>query len=117
MSRREGTQDMTGYVVDPAAPENAIKKLEDIRDDSQALLRQASEVTPGELVANDSYTTKARKAIQERATGQEGSLRAAAEALEKKLTEKIEEYKAALDEYRRSDEAASAGVSRVEREA
>ncbi|MGI8307613.1 hypothetical protein [Saccharopolyspora hattusasensis] len=108
---------MAGYGVDPNALESAIKKLEDIRDQAQALLISAETVTPGELTANDGYTNKARQAIQERATGDQGSLRMASSELYDKLGEKIEAYKATLEEYRRNDVASAADVSRVQREA
>ncbi|GGI74924.1 hypothetical protein GCM10011581_09900 [Saccharopolyspora subtropica] len=108
---------MTGYGVDPDALESAIKKLEEIRKNIEALMKQAGEVTPGELTANDAYTNKARKAIQDRATGEHGSLRVATRELSAKLTEKIDAYKATLEEYRRNDDAAAAGVSRLRDEA
>ncbi|GAA0505762.1 hypothetical protein GCM10011581_32130 [Saccharopolyspora subtropica] len=108
---------MTGYGIDPDALESAIKKLEEIRDNVDALMEQAVTVTPGELTANDAYTNKARKAIKDRATGDHGSLRIATRELSAKLTEKINAYKATLDEYRRNDDAAGASVSRVRHEA
>ncbi|MFC7340693.1 hypothetical protein [Saccharopolyspora griseoalba] len=99
---------MAGYVVDPAGLESAIKKLEAVRDDADSLRRQAGMVKPGELTAQDAYTSKAREAIQERATGETGSLTMIVGQLRAKLTEKIDAYQAALDEYRRNDEAAAA---------
>ncbi|GAA0519843.1 hypothetical protein [Saccharopolyspora thermophila] len=108
---------MTGYGVDPDALESAIKKLEDIRGNVRALLEQAGEVTPGELTANDAYTRMARQAIQDRATGEHGSLRMVATELAAKLTEKIDAYRATLDEYRRNDDAAAGNVSRLRDEA
>ncbi|MEU5850967.1 hypothetical protein [Saccharopolyspora shandongensis] len=104
---------MTGFGVDPATLETAIKKLEDIRDTAGALVTQASQVKPSELTAKDSYTTKARQAIQERATGDRGSLRLAAEELQQKLNAKIEAYRETLREYRDSDEASAANVNQV----
>ncbi|WP_344134377.1 hypothetical protein [Saccharopolyspora halophila] len=105
---------MAGYVVDPAGLENAIKKLEGIRDDADTLHQQAAEVKPGELTAQDTYTAKARQAIQDRATADSGSLSMTVGELRTKLTEKIDAYKSALEEYRRNDEAAAAEARRTQ---
>ncbi|KAA5831099.1 hypothetical protein ABT337_20340 [Saccharopolyspora hirsuta] len=108
---------MTGFRVDPKALELAITKLEEVRDDADSLLQQAVNVKPGELTAQDSYTTKARQAIQERATGNAGSLTMAVKELRGKLNEKIDAYKATLEEYRRNDDAAATDANRIQREA
>ena len=108
-----GDANVAGYVVDPAGLESAIKKLEAVRDDAESLRRQAAQVTPGELTAQDAYTTKARQALQDRATGETGSLTTTVGQLRTKLTEKIDAYQAALDEYRRNDEAAAAETRRA----
>ncbi|MGW1677882.1 hypothetical protein [Saccharopolyspora sp. NPDC002376] len=112
---------MSGFGVDPAALEGAIKKLEGIRDDAQSLVRSIS-VTghgafAGELTAKDTYTTKAFEEINKRAVGQQGSLQIAVKELTDKLGEKIDAYKATLEEYRRTDDAAGSNVSGVQREA
>jgi hypothetical protein len=112
---------MTGFGIDPEALDSAIKKLEGIRDDAQSLVRDISRTMPGafagELTAKDQYTTKVFDEINKRAVDEQGSLQVTAKSLTNKLTEKINAYKATLDEYRRTDEAARSGVSRVQREA
>lgn len=113
-----GEADVAGYVVDPAGLENAIKKLEGARDDAQSMVRSISATAhgafAGELTAQDNYTLAAYKEINKRAVGDQGSLQMIVNDLNKKLTEKIDAYKATLEEYRRNDEAAASGVSRTE---
>ena len=104
---------MAGYRVDPGALESAIKKLEHIRDSANSLVAQASRVNPGELTANDDYTNQARQAIQDRATGDHGSLRMVSQELMKKLDEKIDAYRETLREYRELDEASAVDVNRI----
>ncbi|MBE9376515.1 hypothetical protein IQ251_18855 [Saccharopolyspora sp. HNM0983] len=104
---------MAGYNVDPEALEGAIKELEDIQDDLVSLLRQVDDVKPGELTANDDVTNKARQIIQDRATGEQGSLRTSTNELIEKLRDKIASYKETLAEYKRADDAAAADVDRL----
>ncbi|GAA4619191.1 hypothetical protein [Saccharopolyspora hordei] len=108
---------MAGYRVDPGALESAIKKLEELRNRAERLVRQAAQVKPGELTANDNYTNQARMAIQERATGEHGSLRVVSQELMKKLEEKINAYNETLREYRDLDEASAVAVNRINAQA
>ncbi|WP_190822237.1 hypothetical protein [Saccharopolyspora pogona] len=102
---------MTGFGIDPDALDGAIKKLEDIRDES--MLHSIAQVAEGdfaaELTAKDGYTTKAAEAINKRGVDERGSLQMAI----RELTAKLDAYQATLEEYRRIDEAASAGGNRT----
>ena len=104
---------MAGYSVDPEALEGAIKDLEDIQQDLVSLFRQVDDVKPGELTANDDVTNKARQIIQDRATGEHGSLRKSANELIENLDSKIVAYRETLAEYKRADDAAAADVNRL----
>ncbi|SFS34320.1 hypothetical protein [Saccharopolyspora flava] len=108
---------MAGFVVDPAGLRGAISQLKGIKNDVDSLLAQAREVKPGELTADDTYTGRARKAIQDRATAESGSLSMITAQLRAKLDEKISAYQAVLDEYERNDDIAADSVNRVRREA
>ncbi|MBQ0927123.1 hypothetical protein [Saccharopolyspora endophytica] len=108
---------MAGFVVDPEGLQGAISQLTRIKNDVDSLLAQAREVKPGELTADDTYTGQARKAIQDRATAESGSLSMIAQQLRTKLDEKISAYQAVLDEYQRNDDAAAANVNRLHQEA
>ena len=108
---------MTGFGVDPAALEGAIKKLEDTRDDVTSMVQQVSFLKPGELTAQDAATTLAREEIQKRATGEDGSLRVVANQLREKLQEKIDAYRSTLDEYQAAEDAATIDASRVNQQA
>lgn len=108
---------MTGFGIDPAALEGAIKKLEDIRDDMTSMVQQVSFLKPGELTAQDAATTLARKEIQDRATGENGSLRLVTNQLREKLQEKIDAYRSTLNEYQTAEDAATVDASRVNQQA
>ena len=99
---------MAGFVVDPAGLQTAITKLKGLRDQAGALLQSANRLEPGELTANDTYTKEARLKLQERATGDKGSLKMITEQLQAKLQEKIDSYEAVLADYRATDENAAA---------
>ena len=108
---------MAGFGIDPVAIEGAIKKLEGIRDDMTSMIRSVSFLEPGELTAQDAATVLARKKIQERATASDGSLRGVTDELRVKLQEKIDAYRATLDEYRASEDAATVDAGRVNQQA
>ena len=108
---------MTGFGVDPDALRGAVNKLKGIRQQAMDLRRGASRVQPGELIADDPYTAEARRKIQERATGENGSLTMVAKALADKLTEKIDAYEATLREYSAADDHATVGHRNVDRQA
>lgn len=108
---------MTGFRIDPEALESAIRKLEDAREKADAAVYSATSVTPGELTAKDSVTMNARQKFTDRATGESSSLRTSATALRDKLTQKIDAYRATLEEYRRSEDNATVDADRVGRQA
>ncbi|MBQ6640397.1 MAG: hypothetical protein IJH84_05085 [Saccharopolyspora sp.] len=108
---------MTGFRIDPEALEGAIKELEDARDRARAAAHKAMSVKPGELTAKDSTTETARQKFIERASGDSASLRASADAVKDRLTEKIEAYRATLEEYRRAEDNATVDSDRINRQA
>ncbi|QIZ34125.1 hypothetical protein [Saccharopolyspora sp. ASAGF58] len=105
---------MAGYGVDPEALQAAIDKLKGARERVEAIVRRAAKVSPGELTANDTYTNNARQTFQDRATGDKGSLRIAADELNDKLGAKIAAYEATIREYQRNDDTAASDASRVQ---
>lgn len=109
---------MPGYKLDPDALEKAIKDLEDIRRRILDIAtRSAHALIPGELTAGDPHTGKAIKAFRQRALGGQDSLRFELNEIAKYLSNKIEDYKQSLEEYRRSEDAATIDASRIQREA
>ena len=108
---------MTGFRIDPEALEGAIKELEDARDRAAEAVRKAEGVKPGELTAKDSTTQQARQLFVDRANGNSASLRASADAVRNTLTEKINAYRASLEEYRRAEGNATVDASRINRQA
>lgn len=107
---------MTGFDIDPVALENAIKKLEGPRDKADQIARSAQDLESGELSAKDPVTKEARKKFNDLASGSGGSLRSSAQAVRDKLTEKIDAYRATLEEYRRAEDAATVDADRVGRQ-
>lgn len=105
---------MTGFNIDPDALEKAIKKLETPRDTAKSIADSALNLQPGELNAGDKITQSAQKKFVELANNKDaGSLHSSASEIHKKLDEKIEAYQATLEEYRRSEDAATVDASRI----
>ncbi|MDR7301867.1 hypothetical protein [Haloactinomyces albus] len=108
------TQAQGGFGVDRDALMKAIQELEDARDEAYQLAESATTISPGELTAKDVSTLRARQMFQERMTGDEKSLHAMADTIRKRLNEKIQAYKASLDEYHRADDNAAVDGQRLE---
>lgn len=108
---------MTGFRIDPEALEGAIRELEAARDRAAEAADKAVSVKPGELTAKDSTTQMARQQFTERANGDSASLRAAARATSDKINEKIEAYRATLEEYRRAEDNATVDAGQINRQA
>lgn len=101
------TQPGDGFDVDIPALKAAIEDLKAERDTIGQLMYSASNgIKPGELVANDRMTSAARKAIEDIAVGQDGSLTMALRNLTGTLDEKIAAYEATIKQYQRDDEEA-----------
>ncbi|QUH00391.1 hypothetical protein HUO13_05780 [Saccharopolyspora erythraea] len=105
---------MAGFRLDEAALEGAIARLKELQERTLGLFQNATELKPGELTAGDATTNTARQKIQERATGNEGSLRMVANQLHDKLKEKVAAYETTLREYRAAEENATVDAGRVE---
>ncbi|SDJ86461.1 hypothetical protein SAMN04487820_102426 [Actinopolyspora mzabensis] len=104
-----------GFGVDYDKLREARKDLEAAREEARELERKAQSTDPGELTALDNTTDEARKAFQQRITGEEGSVRSAARDIRKILEEKIEAYDAVLAEYGLADDNASVAQRDIER--
>lgn len=102
--------------VDRDRLENAVKKLEAIRDDAFGLARGADAVTPGELTAQDVTTHFARQWFQKRINGDEDSMQAYAMKIRDGLQQRIDAYRATLDEYARAEDNATADNTRLQGE-
>ncbi|MGJ7909126.1 hypothetical protein ACOQFL_21915 [Actinopolyspora sp. H202] len=105
-----------GFGVDYEKLRAAVEELRKARDEAKNISDQSESIEPGELTAYDDTTGSAREVFQKRMNGPEGSLRAAAEDIRKKLDEKIVAYEALLREYGLAEDNASVAQRDTERQ-
>ena len=108
---------MTGFKLDPEELKKAINELLDIRDNLYELREKSIRLDPGELTAKDRSTQNARQAFKDLATKERDSFQGETREILKTLEKKIESYKSALAEYKKTEDAASIDTSKIQQEA
>ena len=108
---------MTGFKLDPDALEKAIRDLEDIFFSVQKLRDRSSNLKPGELTAKDRNTRTAYTAFEQLANKDRNSFQGETDEILKTLEKKIESYKTALEEYKKTEDNASVDTGKIQQEA
>lgn len=104
---------MPGYQLDPDALEKAIKDLRDLLFSINDLRQKTANLVPGELSAGDKHTRGAHQAFKDIALNEKNSFLAETNEILKIVEEKVESYRAVLEEYKRAEDNASIDSGKI----